>query len=285
MRKLPALLTGSALMALTSVWAGASSAAPIDLADTSTRAIDIYGNSNPCPNVPAGPAPPGCSTYADNAATLFSGSSFEGTLTNLSANDWSIDVAGPVWEAAVGSKIGFSDYDGVSGTTNGIVVGSVSALTVYFNDSTGQMAADPLYAGGSSWWTGQYFVNIFGGIVLPLNAADALDADDPFNGALFGNDLTVSCGSAGGPAPAPGDCPAVLTTQPGFVSAGPNGTTGTAFAQVSNLLGRPAWGPVDFAFCEAGTQCALNFVPEPGTLFLVSAGMLGLAAGGRRRRA
>ena len=285
MRRSHALLVGSALTALSLVWAGASSAAPIDLSDTSTRTIDIYGNGNPCPNTPAGAAPAGCITYADDATTVFSPNSFEGTLTQLGGNDWTINVAGAVWEASVGSRIGFSDYDSVSGTTNGIVVGSVGDLDMYFNDSTGQMAADSLYAGGSIWWTGQYFVNLFGGLVLTINANDTLDADDPFNGVLWGNDLTFSCGSGGAPVPGLGWCPAVLTTQPGFVSGGPNGTTGTGFGQVVNGIGRAAWGPVDFAFCEAGSACALAYVPESGTVLLLGTGLLGLALAGRRKSA
>lgn len=249
------------------LFAGASYAAPVDL--TGSGPIFLHSETTTC-DISVRPNQTGCTVTSSNPAAVF-GAPLSATLTQLGGGQAEVRIDASVWDPALKATL--------NNPAGGIIYedGSASDYVLVINSSTGAAI---------SWgWTATIF-------------STALASDIGLSAALFGTGGAAGGAEAyGAQLTGPTSTPVAAVCGSGGISGGPiagecNGTrrvanelydpaTGFAHFAASSVIVPAlfplAWAPVDIALTTNGV------IPEPGTVLLLGAGLLGLATVGRKR--
>lgn len=252
------------------LFAGASYATPADLTGSGT--IFLHSETTTC-DVSVRPNQTGCTVTSSNMNAVF-GAPLTATLSQLGGNQAEIRIDASVWDPALKNTL--------HNPAGGIIYqdGSASDYVLVINSSTGAAV---------SWgWTATIF-------------STALASDIGLSAALFGaGDASGGAEAYGAQLTGPTSTPVAAVCGSGGISGGPQAGECTGANRVANELYNPttgfahfaassvivpalfplAWAPVDIALTTDG----IIGVPEPGTLLLLGAGLLGLATVGRKRR-
>jgi hypothetical protein len=272
-----------ALVSLGSLVAGSAGAAPVDLTDPTNRPISLISEGTPCTGgtagtpITAGFANADCYVSGNDPAAIFDpATALPATLT-FSGNMATVTIAAAVWEIALSNTL--NDDGGTPADPSDdlmIVPGSVSDYV---------LEIDTLSGNALTWsWTATLHSGALGSD-LPLEAR-LLDGSGSPNGtgqAFFGqvtsttDAVAFNCGT-GGVSPN-SDTSAFCDGSAFLVNQAYDPATGTlvhlAGSDVIVGLTPQAWAPLDVMLLEA--------VPEPGTVLILGAGLLGLALLRRRR--